>query len=378
MTRTRRHVLSLIAAWSLASCGTGPVPAQRDSGLPADLRPQPNAAFDAWLAGFRTRAASRGLSATTLADGLADAGYLPGVVRRDGSQIQTRRSFEDYLSIATSDARLAKGRAALRRHGDTLAAVEARFGVSRHIVAAIWGVESEFGDKRGRIPVVSATATLAFTGRRGAFWEDQLTAALRILQAGETPPDRLRGSWAGAMGHTQFIPTSYLAFAVDFDGDGRRDIWGDDPGDALASAASYLSRNGWRSGLAWGEEAGTGTLAGRTIRPQAGGPRFTVTGNFDVLKSYNNSDFYAATVGHLADRLAGGGPLRGAFPPDANGLTRADRIDLQRALAARGHEVGPIDGVIGPATMAAIRDFQAAQGLAITGQADRALLARLQ
>jgi membrane-bound lytic murein transglycosylase B len=202
MTRTRRHVLSLIAAWSLASCVTGPVPAQRDTGLPADLRPQPNAAFDAWLAGFRTRAASRGLSATTLADGLADAGYLPGVVRRDGSQIQTRRSFEDYLSIATSDARLAKGRAALRRHGDTLAAVEARFGVSRHIVAAIWGVESEFGDKRGRIPVVSATATLAFTGRRGAFWEDQLTAALRILQAGETPPDRLRGSWAGAMGHT--------------------------------------------------------------------------------------------------------------------------------------------------------------------------------
>ena len=239
-------------------------------------------------------------------------------------------------------------------------------------------MESAFGDRRGRVPVVSATATLAFDGRRGAFWEDQLVAALRILQAGETTPDRLRGSWAGAMGHTQFIPTSYLAHAVDFDGDGRRGIWGDDPADALAATASYLARNGWRSGLPWGQEAGTGTLSGRTIQPQAGGPRFTVTRNFDVLKRYNNSDFYAATVGHLADRLAGGGPLRGGFPPDANGLTRADRIAVQRALAARGHDVGTIDGVIGPETAAAIRDFQAAQGLAVTGRADRALLARLQ
>ncbi|HKL70965.1 lytic murein transglycosylase [Salibaculum sp.] len=378
MTATRRQMLTLLAAWSLASCGAGPVPAQDAQALPADLRPQPNAAFDAWVSGFRGRAASRGISPATLEAGLADAGYLPGVVRRDASQIQTRRTFEDYLSIATSDARLAKGRAAMRGHGDTVAAIEGRFGVSRHVVAAIWGVESEFGDKRGRIPVVSATATLAFDGRRGAFWEDQLLAALRILQAGETTPDKLRGSWAGAMGHTQFIPTSYLAFAVDFDSDGRRDIWGDDPGDALASTASYLARNGWRGGLAWGEEAVAGTIAGRTIRPQAGGPRFTVTRNFDVLKHYNNSDFYAAAVGHLADRLAGGGPLRGDFPPDANGLTRADRIAVQRTLAARGFDVGTIDGVIGPLTEAAIRDFETAQGLEVTGQANRALLARLR
>ena len=378
MIPTRRRLLILMTAWSLAACGPGPVPAQDAPALPDDLRPQSNAAFDAWLSGFRGRAAARSISPATLEAGLAGAGYLPGVVRRDRTQIQTRRSFEDYLSIATSDARLARGRAALRRHGNTLAAIEARFGVPRHIVAAIWGVESAFGDRRGRIPVISATATLAFDGRRGAFWEDQLIAALRILQAGETTPDGLRGSWAGAMGHTQFIPTSYLSFALDFDGDGRRDVWGDDPADALAATASYLARNGWRRGLPWGEEAGTGPLSGRTIRPQAGGPRFTVTRNFDVLKRYNNSDFYAATVGHLADRLAGGGPLRGSFPPDANGLTRADRIAVQRALAARGYEVGPIDGVIGPATAAVIRDFQAAQRLAVTGQADRALLARLQ
>lgn len=309
---------------------------------------------------------------------MAGAGYLPGVVRRDGSQIQTRRTFEEYLSIATSDERLANGRAALARHGGTLAAVEARYGVSQYILAAIWGVESQFGDKRGQIPVVSATATLAFAGHRGAFWEDQLLAALRILQSGDTTPDRLLGSWVGAMGHTQFIPTSYLAFAVDFDGDGRRDIWAEDPGDALASAASYLARNGWKTGLAWGEEAGTGQMSGRSIRPQAGGPAFIVTRNFDVLKTYNNSDFYALSVGHLADRLAGAGPLRGGFPPDANGLTRADRIAVQRALAARGYEVGTIDGVIGPLSEAAIRDFQASRGLVVTGRATPELLSELR
>lgn len=378
MSITRRHFLVALGAWGAASCSTAPLPAQTSGGLPPDLQPQPNPQFDAWLADFRGRAASRGLSAATLQAGLSGAGYLPGVVRRDGSQIQTRRTFEDYLSIATSDDRLAGGRAALARHGETLAAIEGRFGVSRYIIAAIWGVESQFGARRGQIPVVSATATLAFAGRRGAFWEDQLVAALRILQAGDTTPDRLRGSWAGAMGHTQFIPTSYLAFAVDFDGDGRRDIWADDPGDALASAASYLARNGWRTGLKWGQEAGIGDLSGRSVRPQAGGPAFTVTRNFDVLKTYNNSDFYALSVGHLADRLAGAGPLRGRFPPDANGLTRADRIGVQRALQARGYEVGTIDGVIGPLSEAAIRDFQAARGLAVTGRATPELLAALR
>ncbi len=378
MRISRRHFLVALGAWGVASCSSAPVPAQTTTGLAPDLLPQPNARFDAWLAAFRGRAASRGISAETLEAGLAGAGYLPGVVRRDGSQIQTRRTFEEYLSIATSDERLANGRAALARHGGTLAAVEARYGVSQYILAAIWGVESQFGDKRGQIPVVSATATLAFAGRRGAFWEDQLLAALRILQSGDTTPDRLLGSWAGAMGHTQFIPTSYLAFAVDFDGDGRRDIWAEDPGDALASAASYLARNGWKTGLAWGEEAGTGQMSGRSIRPQAGGPAFIVTRNFDVLKTYNNSDFYALSVGHLADRLAGAGPLRGGFPPDANGLTRADRIAVQRALETRGYEVGTIDGVIGPLSEAAIRDFQASRGLVVTGRATPELLSELR
>jgi len=200
---------------------------------------------------------------------------------------------------------------------------------------------------------------------------------LRILQRGDTSARQLVGSWAGAMGHTQFIPTSYQSFAVDFTGDGRRDIWGSDPSDALASTASYLARNGWRTGRRWGAEAGTGGPTGRTIQPQSGGVRFTVTSNFDALKTYNNSDLYAIGVGHLADRIGGAGPLRGSFPPDANGLTKADRIAVQRGLAARGYDIGTIDGVIGTKSEIALRDFQRARGLQVTGTATREVLAQL-
>lgn len=373
----RRMFAVGLGAVALTACSTTPS-AQPSGGLPPDLMPQPNPAFEAWVARFRPRALSAGISGATFDAAFARAGFLPGVVARDGNQIQTRRTFEDYLSIATSDARIEKGRAALAQHRSTLQAIEQRYGVSSRVVAAIWGMESTFGERRGQIPVVSSTATLAFDGRRSALFEQQLIAALRILETGDTTPDRLLGSWAGAMGHTQFIPTSYQSFAVDFTGDGRRDIWGDDPSDALASAASYLARNGWRTGLRWGAETGTTSLQGRIIQPQAGGVRFTVTRNFNVLKTYNNSDFYAAAVGHLSDRLGGAGPLQGRFPPDANGLMRADRIALQQGLARRGYDIGTIDGVIGPATERAITAFQTAQGLPVTGQATRAVLTALR
>ena len=157
---------------------------------------------------------------------------------------------------------------------------------------------------------------------------------------GDIPASRMTGSWAGAMGHTQFIPTSYLAFAVDFTGDGRRDIWSDDPTDALASTAAYLQRNGWTRGLRWGGEVGNGAPQGAVIQPQAGGPQFSTTSNFRVIKRYNNSDSYAIGVGHLADRIAGGGPLRGSFPPDQYGLTKDDRIALQERLTAQGFDTG--------------------------------------
>ncbi|MGJ8611794.1 MAG: lytic murein transglycosylase [Octadecabacter sp.] len=378
MTFNRRHFFVSCSVLGLAAC-TGNVPSAQPVGaVPDDLRPRRTPAFDQWVAAFRPRARQAGLTDATLDAAFANAGFIPGVVSRDGNQIQTRITLEDYLSIAMSDERISKGRAAFARHRTTLAAIEARYGVSAHIVAAVWGMETQFGEKRGTIPVISATATLAFDGRRGAFYESQLIAALQILQNGDTTPANMIGSWAGAMGHTQFIPTSYQAFAVDFTGDGRRDIWGNDPTDALASTASYLSRNGWRSGLKWGAEAGTGGPDGRTIQPQAGGVRFTVTSNFNAIKTYNNSDLYALGVGTLADRIAGGGPLQGNFPNDANGLSRADRLALQRRLAARGYDIGTIDGVIGAKTEAAVRDFQRSQGMAVTGVATPAVLAALR
>ncbi len=380
MTVARRTFLAGCGAVSLAACAnSGPaLRASGQSALAADLQAARNPAFQSWLAAFRPRAQRAGITTATLNTALSKAGFIPGVVTRDRNQIQNRRTLEDYLSIAASDEKVAKGRRAFARYSKTLQAIEERYGVDAKIVAAIWGVESKFGEKRGHFPVVSSTATLAFDGRRARFYETQLIAALRILDRGDTTLRRLTGSWAGAMGHTQFIPTSYQSFAVDFTGDGRRDIWSDDPSDALASTASYLARNGWRRGLAWGAEIGADGPSGRIIQPQQGGVTFRVSGNFNVLKTYNNSDFYAIGVGHLSDRIAGAGPLRGRFPPDENGLTKADRITLQRGLAARGYDIGTIDGVIGAKTEAAISDFQRRAGLTVTGKATPQVVAALR
>jgi lytic murein transglycosylase len=293
-----------------------------------------------------------------------------------------------------------------------LQAIEDRYGVDRYIVAAVWGLESFFGTRRGEVPVISALSTLAFDGRRGAFFEGQLMAALKILQAGDITAERMTGSWAGAMGHTQFIPTSYLAYAVDFNGDGRRDIWSEDPGDALASTAAYLSRSGWQRGQPWGLEvrlpagfdlglAGRGkgratgewaamgvTAAqggglpggtGSVLAPAgASGPAFLLFQNFNVILRYNNAENYALGIGHLSDRLRGQGPLRGSFPPDASGLTKADRQEMQRLLTQAGYDVGTPDGVIGAKTREAIGAFQRARGMAVTGEPSMALLLALR
>lgn len=381
MSISRRSFGFGVAALGLTACG-GTVPtgggtsgSSGSSSLPADLRPTPNAGYDAWVAAFRSRAEAKGISRATLRAAFRGAGYLPGVVKRDRNQTEFKRTLEDYLAIAVSDERLAKGRAAYARHRTTLKTLEQTYGVDAEIICAIWGLESFYGERRGNVPVISATSTLAYDGRRGAFFEKQLIAALKILQNGDISAARMTGSWAGAMGHTQFIPTSYQSFAVDFTGDGRRDIWSDDPTDALASTAAYLQRNGWTRGLKWGGEAGApGTPAGRKLQPQAGGPVFSVTSNFDVIKRYNNSDSYAIGVGHLADRIAGGGPLRASFPPDRYGLTKEDRILLQKRLTARGFDTGGADGVLGPKSRAAISAYQSSRGLAVTGDPSPALL----
>ncbi|MDP3341546.1 lytic murein transglycosylase [Frigidibacter sp.] len=374
MSISRRHFGLGLGALGLAACA-GPRNlggASAPAGIPDDLRPVPNAGYDAWVASFQGRAAAQGISAGTLAAAFRSAGFVPGAVTRDRNQPESNRTLEDYLSIAVSDERVAKGRAAYARQRPTLAALEARYGVDASIITAVWGLESFYGERRGDVPVISATSTLAYDGRRAAFFEQQLVAALRILQNGDVTPERMTGSWAGAMGHTQFIPTSYLQYAVDFTGDGRRDIWSDDPTDSLASTAAYLSRSGWTSGVRWGAEAADGAL-----QPQPGGPRFAVTGNFRAIKRYNNSDLYAIGVGHLADRIAGGGPLRGSFPPDANGLTKEDRIRLQQRLTARGFDTGGADGVLGPKSRSAISAYQGSIGQAATGVPSVALLRSL-
>ena len=377
MNITRRHFGVGLTALGLSACSSNLTSVQPQSGgggLAADLRPTPNAGYDAWVASFKSRAGGYGLSDATLRAGFRGTGYLPGVVKRDRNQTEFKRSLEDYLSIAASDERVSKGRAAFSKYRGTLNAVEAKYGVDAEIITAIWGLESFYGERRGDVPVISATSTLAYDGRRGAFFEKQLVAALKIIQNGDIPASQMTGSWAGAMGHTQFIPTSYESFAVDFTGDGRRDIWSADPSDALASTAAYLQRNGWVRGLPWGKEVQPGAKASNVIQPQKGGPRFAITGNFKVIKRYNNSDAYAIGVGHLADRIAGGGPLRTSFPPDANGLTKDDRINLQRGLTAKGFDTGGTDGVIGPNSRKAISAYQSQQGLAVTGEPSIALL----
>ncbi len=379
MILTRRTFGLSIAALALSACGGGPAAVSRrpTEALPDDLRPVPDAGYDAWVAAFRPRAAARGISGPTLASAFHSAGFLPGAITRDRSQPESQRTLEDYLSIAVSDERVAKGRAAFAANRGTLDAVSGRYGVDPTIVTAIWGLESFYGERRGTVPVVSATSTLAYEGRRAAFFEDQLVAALRILQNGDVTPERMTGSWAGAMGHTQFIPTSYLAYAVDFTGDGRRDIWSDDPSDSLASTAAYLARSGWTPGQRWGGMVGNGAPAGTVLQPQPGGPAFAVTGNFRAIKRYNNSDLYALGVGVLADRIAGAGPLPATFPPDAYGLTKADRVALQRGLTARGFDTGGTDGVLGAKSRAAISAWQASIGAPATGEPSLALLRSL-
>ncbi|MFP5480410.1 MAG: lytic murein transglycosylase [Alphaproteobacteria bacterium] len=370
-------------------------------------RAVPNPGWDAWVEGFKGRAVGRGIAPATVDAAFRGAGFLPEVIERDRNQTEFTRTLEDYLNIAASDERVALGRQKYAQYGGVLSAIESRYGVEAHVVAAVWGLESFFGTRRGNVPVISALSTLAYDGRRGEFFESQLVAALKILQAGDVSAGAMVGSWAGAMGHTQFIPTSYLAYAVDFTGDGRRDIWAEDPSDALASTAAYLARSGWTRGLPWGMEVtlpagfdrgllgrGKGRSAaewqGLGVRPvgpvalaggsiiDGGGPFFLLTQNFATILRYNNAQNYAIGVGHLSDRILGRGPVQASFGPDAAGMTKSDRQELQRLLTARGFDTGGTDGVIGAKTRGAISAWQASAGLPVTGEPSLELLRRLR
>ena len=401
MTHSRRTILAMIAA-AVAS----PAFAQNDFPMVRD------AGFDAWVAKFRARAAKKGITAATLDAAFAQAGFIPAVLEKDRSQFEFSLSLEDYLAITASDDRVTMGRAVLQRHGRLLKQIEQTYGVESHVIAAVWGIESFYGTKRGTVPTIAALSTLAYEGRRAEFFESQLIAALKILQHGDVSVQNMTGGWAGAMGHTQFIPTTYAAFAVDFRGDGRRDIWSDDPADALASAANYLAKSGWSYGQPWGMEvslpqdfnralagnlrrratadwakygvrtASGGRLtdhgAGSVILPERGGPAFMVFHNYSVITHYNAAQKYVIGLGHLSDRIKGAGPLATPFPPDEYGLRQVDRVEMQKRLTRMGYDCGSVDGVFGPMTRAAIRGFQTSRGLPVTGKPSADLLALMR
>ncbi|MDX2155192.1 MAG: lytic murein transglycosylase [Hyphomicrobiaceae bacterium] len=320
----------------------------------------------------------------------------------------------DYMGRLVSDTRIEGGRRMLAEHRETLDAIETRFGVDRHAVVAIWGVESSYGTLPGTRAVVRSLATLAVAdARRAPFWRKELLAALTILDRGDITPERMTGSWAGAMGHTQFMPSSYLTHAVDHDADGRRDIWQSVP-DALASTASYLHRSGWKAGEPWGLEVAlpagfdyrladpgasrtsdewqalgvvpppgaewpAGMPASSMLLP-AGmhGPAFLIAGNFKAILRYNNATAYALAVGHLSDRLAGRPPLLALWPTHDPPLARAERRELQELLSRMGLDVGPIDGVLGETTRNAVRQWQRRQGVAEDGWPGSGLLGVLR
>jgi membrane-bound lytic murein transglycosylase B len=326
----------------------------------------------------------------------------PEVVEAANFQPEYVKPIGEYMDRVVSDKRIEAGKQKLVDYQALLGSLETRYGVDRHIIVAIWGVESNYGTQPGDKNVIRSLGTLYCTGTKAKFAKPQIVTALKILQHGDIALEAMNGSWAGAMGHTQFIPTTYTAFAVDQDGDGKRDIWGNIP-DALASTASYLKVSGWRAGETWGYEVALPKgfdpkkVSESTVKPVgewqklgivrvsgeafprasdkaslfapagANGPSFLVLANFRAILHYNTAKSYALAVGHLADRLRGGSPLVHPWPTDENHLALDQRIELQQLLLARGLLTGDPDGVIGPATLEAVKAYQRTKGLPVDG-----------
>ena len=373
---------------------------------------QPADPFQSCLSSLRAPARAAGVSDAAFARHTQNLAPDMSVIEKLDNQPEFRTPIWDYMAGLVDDERVEQGRALLAQHRETLAKVEARFGVDPATVVAVWGVESNFGQSFGTLPLVRSLGTLSCIGRRQAYFRTELYAALRILQAGHIAPERLQGSWAGAFGHTQFMPSTFERLAVDFDGDQRADLMDSVP-DALASTANFLDRAGWRAEQPWGYEvklpagfstAGEGRRTRRSLAewsargllradgsplPADGsaglmtpagptGPAFLVTRNFDALYSYNASESYGLAIAHLADRLRGGGAFVTPWPTDDPGLSRAERREVQTLLVARGHDIGAVDGMLGERSRQAIRIEQERLGMEPSGRAGQKLLRALR
>jgi len=391
-----------------------PAPAANAPASAAEAMPQPDESFEQWRSRFRTLALGRGISAATFDQAFAGVQPDPAVIAADRSQPEFTKPVWEYLESAVSPLRVRNGKSLLIQQAGLLASLEARYGIEPARLVAFWGMESNYGNNMGNKGVIRSLATLAYEGRRPDFAQDQLIAALGILQHGDVTADRMIGSWAGAMGQTQFIPTTYDQYAVDFDGDGRRDIWGS-TADALASTANYLKASGWQYGKPWGYEVRVPanfdySLADMGVRkslaewnalgiqglglPQpaaqpsdsaslllpAGhrGPAFLVFNNFRTILKYNNSSSYALGVALLSERYRDAGQIAGSWPTDDLPLSRSERVELQQRLAALGLDPGSADGIIGANTRKAIRAYQQSQGWPADGYPNHQLLDKLR
>ena len=369
--------------------------------------------FDSWLSALRQDARQRGISEVTLDRALTGLRPNPKVVELDRRQPEFTQTFWTYLDKRVTKKRIERGRQMLKKHRRLLEEIYRAYGVQPRFLVAFWGLESNFGDYQGSFNVIQSLATLAFDPRRARFFRTQLLDALEILDEGHTEPERMLGSWAGAMGHVQFIPSTFARYAVDHDNDGRRDIWTSLP-DAFASAANYLKSVGWRGDQIWGREvilpagfdwdqsglevqrpvtawrrmgitrsngrALPATQIAASVVLPAGhrGPAFLVYRNYRSIMIWNRSILYALAVGHLSDRIAGLGPIRAARVADDRALSRAEIEEMQEHLTTLGFNAGRADGVPGPRTRRAVRAYQRVSGLPADGYASVELLRNLR
>ena len=421
----RRHWRTALALATavLAGCAAAPPKAPPLVAPPTIHTPAAEAAnseaalqqeFARWVASFRVTARAAGMDEATLHTALDGVRYLPRVVELDRAQPEFTRTVWDYLDNTVSPQRVTLGQRKLLQVRAEADAAATRYGVPATILAAIWGMESNYGGNYGNTPTIDALATLGFEGRRADWARGQLLAAVQILQNGDIDRAHMVGSWAGAMGQTQFLPSNFLAYAVDADGDGKRDIWGS-MADVMASTANFLARSGWQAEQPWGIEVqlppgfdvaradptvrqsseqwaaegvrsmdGTGNtllpvLADADLLLPAGarGPAFLVGPNFRAILRYNNATSYALAVSLLSQRLANGPGVQAPWPRDLKALSRSQLQALQTALNQRGFASGTPDGMVGPATREGIRSFQRSVGLPADGYPDLELLGRL-